>query len=627
MKKNILSVEHPELAKQWHPTKNEGLTPADVTTGSNKRVWWICGKGHEWVAAICKRAIGRNCPYCSGKRACADNCLQTLDPELAAQWHPNKNSDLTPNDVTLGSDKRVWWQCEKGHEWKAVIYSRTSDNCGCPYCSGRYAIKGENDLATVEPLLSKQWHPTKNGTLAPIDVMAGSEKKVWWLCERGHEWKAQINSRTSGCGCPYCSNQRVCADNCLQTLNPELAKQWHPTKNGDLTPNDVTTGSNKKVWWQCEKGHEWKAVISNRSKGRGCRICKGESQTSFPEQAVFFYLKSVFNDTISGEKYKGVWELDIFIPNLNLGIEYDGYYFHKNKQKSDLEKDKYVVSEGIHFIRIMEEERNPHKCYLTGDKICCSTEPTDKQLCDVIQMCFDYIGKNITHTSYNVDIDIKRDRVDIYDLYMMSEKEKSLLSKMPHIAAQWHPTRNLCIKPDMVKPNSDKRFWWLCEKGHEWQAQIKGRVQGNGCPYCAGQLAYSDNCLQTLNPGLAKQWHPNKNGSLTPNDVTQSTSKKVWWLCEKGHEWEASIANRSKGTGCPYCVGKRACANNCLHTLNPELSNQWHPTRNGILTPHDVTTGSSKNVWWMCSKGHEWKSIISNRTKGNACPVCWKKRS
>ena len=71
----------------------------------------------------------------------------------------------------------------------------------------------------------------------------------------------------------------VCADNCLQTVNPSLAAEWHPVKNGRLTTRDVTPGSNKRVWWRCEKGHEWEAIINSRSKGYGrCPYCRGRKK-------------------------------------------------------------------------------------------------------------------------------------------------------------------------------------------------------------------------------------------------------------------------------------------------------------------------------------------------------------
>jgi len=109
------------------------------------------------------------------------------------------------------------------------------------------------------------------------------------------------------------------------------------------------------------------------------------------------------------------------------------------------------------------------------------------------------------------------------------------------------------LTPNNVTSGSGKKVWWKCEKGHEWDAIIGNRAKGRGCPYCAGKLVYEDNCLQTLKPDIAKQWHPTKNGNLTPKDVTIKSDKKVWWLCEKGHKWDAKIGNRTNGTGCPHC--------------------------------------------------------------------------
>jgi positive regulator of sigma E activity len=246
-----------------------------VTLGSNKKAWWVCDKGHEWESKIANRKV-RGCPYCAGRRVCSDNNLAVLNPILAKQWHPTKNGDLSPNMVTLGSNKKAWWVCNKGHEWEAVIYSRQKGRC--PYCAGR-RVCSDNNLAVLNPTLAKQWHPTKNGDLSPNMVTLGSNKKAWWVCDKGHEWEATIPHRTDlkhPTGCPYCAGKKACSDNNLAALNPTLAKQWHPTKNGDLSPNMVTLGSNKKVWWVCDRGHEWEATIKRRTGLKhptGCPYC------------------------------------------------------------------------------------------------------------------------------------------------------------------------------------------------------------------------------------------------------------------------------------------------------------------------------------------------------------------
>lgn len=122
--------------------------------------------------------------------------------------------------------------------------------------------------------LKKEFNFKRNKNLSPRDFTSGSQKKIWWICSRGHEWKAIVGSRTSRrTGCPFCGGQKVSQDNNLKFLHPKIAKEWHPTKNGNKKPSEFTSGSQKKVWWKCAHGHEWESVISNRTKGRGCKKC------------------------------------------------------------------------------------------------------------------------------------------------------------------------------------------------------------------------------------------------------------------------------------------------------------------------------------------------------------------
>ena len=240
----------------------------------------MCEKGHEWQSMVKSRVSGCGCPVCA-KRAIqqGDNDFATTHPELAKQWHPTKNGTLTPQDVTAGAHRKVWWMCEKGHEWQAAVFSRTANGAGCPVCAGKVIVPGENDLRTIYPSIAKEWHAAKNENLTPETVSPYSNRKVWWICERGHAYQAVVAARTMhGSGCPYCAGRKALQGfNDLATIDPKTAAQWHPTLNGSLTPEMVTAGSRKKVWWQCSEGHVWKAAVYSRTGSRksGCSVCVG----------------------------------------------------------------------------------------------------------------------------------------------------------------------------------------------------------------------------------------------------------------------------------------------------------------------------------------------------------------
>ena len=617
---NNLQVLNPALAKEWHPTKNTNLSPSDVTAGSSKKAWWHCSRGHEWEASISHRSSGQGCPYCSGHKISDENSLRTVNPSLAKEWHPTKNNNLTSRDVTSGSNKNIWWLCSNGHEWQARICNRMNGT-GCPYCSNK-KVNEENCLQTINPTLAKEWHLTKNHNLSPSDVTAGSHKKVWWQCSKGHEWNEIVYERNKGNNCPYCSGHRVNDENCLQTINPTLAKEWHPTKNGNLTPKDVTIGVGKKVWWLCSREHEWEAAVYSRNDGNDCPYC--HSQTSQLELRVYTEMKYLFHDAEHRRKISGV-ECDVFLPSLNLAIEIDGSYFHKDKYEQDKKKTNTLTKANVDLIRIRGEGLSK----VSSHDILCKTKKIDFSLVrrliqqilllksidgDIRNRIQDYLTK--------AEFANNQEFIRIWNMLPSPFLELSLESLNTSLAKEWHPTKNGSLTPKDVTIGTGKKVWWLCSKGHEWEAVIGSRNNGLGCPYCSNKKVNDENCLQTINPTLAKEWHPTKNHDLSPNDVTANSNKKVWWLCSKGHEWEAIISTRNKGSNCPYCSSHKVNDENCLQTVNPKLAKEWHPTKNPNLSPSDVTAGSNKKVWWQCSKGHEWEATVCNRNKGRNCPYC-----
>ena len=275
-----VQTENDTLLRQWDTEKNGALTPHDVTYGSNRKPWWRCEKSHEWQAAVYTRTAGAGCPYCAGKRVWHDgNDFSSRYPEIAAEWHPTKNGALSSSDVTPGTHRKVWWKCSAGHEWQAEVKSRVS-GCGCPVCANRVVLPGFNDLATTHPALAAQWHPTKNNGLTPADVVAGTERRVWWRCGKNdrHVWRAAVNSRTfESCGCPFCGGKKVFpGENDLAAQYPALAAEWDAVANAPLTPDRLMPQSNRRVHWICPLGHRYEARVSCRvSKDSGCPYCAG----------------------------------------------------------------------------------------------------------------------------------------------------------------------------------------------------------------------------------------------------------------------------------------------------------------------------------------------------------------
>ena len=611
---NDLKSTFPSLIKEWDYKKNGLLLPEMVTYGSKKKVWWKCKKcGYSWEAEIQNRTKAKptGCPYC------ANRIREKLPNKLTKEWHPTLNGSLLPTDVSPSSSKRVWWKCDKGHEWKMTVVARYKGS-NCPYCDGKY-------LSTGNPELAQEWHPTNNGVLSPNDVRISSKQKVWWLGKCGHEWQAAIGDRSiKKAGCPYCSGNKVLIGfNDLSTVNPLLASEWHPIKNGDKTPEMFTSSSTHMAWWKGECGHEWRATIASRNSGIGCPECTKRQRTSFPEQALYYYLKQVFPNTINSYKdiFANRMELDVFIPTKNVAIEYDGVYWHGNDSSLRKEAEKYEICKknSIRLIRVREDDN-------TGNSTNCDIaigirkSPAFSQIDDMIHD----VLRIIEIDQNSIDIDSERDKNVIQKGYISTLKEQSLLNTFPDIAKEWNIMRNDSLTPDMFKPHSTEIVWWICDKGHEWKASISQRSSGNNCPYCSGKKVLQGfNDLETVEPDLALEWHPTKN-DLSPKDVTKGSGKKVWWLGKCGHEWEARVSDRAiKESKCPYCQRKKLLVGfNDLSTVNPLLASEWHPLNNEHLLPSEVMPTSKKRVWWLGKCGHEWEATISDRNNGNGCPFC-----
>ncbi|WP_416046467.1 zinc-ribbon domain-containing protein [Mycobacterium intracellulare] len=656
----------PLQAEEWHPTLNGDLTPSDVTVSSNRKVWWKCSYcDAAWEAIINNRTRKRStgCKACTRKRLAqtvhvpkAGASLADLHPRLAAELHPTRNRNRTPATVHPGSHTKVWWLCAQcGHEFEMAPRRRTAASpSGCPPCAYRRVgeklsspAPGES-LQAVRPDVAANWHPTLNAPTGPGDVSHASGYRAWWKCgdpNCGHEWQTAVANRTTGkqTGCPLCSRahkHEAEAGESLADLHPELLAEWHPHLNGQLDPRRLKPGSSVAAWWRCRTcNHEWQTTVALRAKaGTGCGPCS-------------------------------------------------------YKKRGTLRKTP--------------------------------------------------------------------------------APDASLAERFPHLVGEWDWDANAGINPAELKPGSDLLVWWQCERrSHRWQARVYRRTgpNPNGCPDCT-HLPDEGRSFAHLNPDIALEWHPTRNGDRRPNEFKPSSAYKAWWKClARGHEWQVSIGNRNGSTAstCPTCTmwgtsasqiriayeliaagvpvvldhpripvsGRRPVAadivvpdycvvieydgsqyhaaagavdrdrrqsvalteagwtvirirpqaleaidRQCVRVGNnatvkqiavatlmklstighhaakldayledpelwagsdadravlnlksrslmsefPDIAAEWHPTRNGTRTPHDINPGSKVPVWWLCPQcGHEWRVRPGHRTKegGTGCPQC-----
>lgn len=445
----------PHLRTEWDASKNASLNLHfdTVPATAMKRVWWCCNKEprHRWQSLVRDRANGRGCPYCFGFLVLPEDSLGGRFPALCAEIDLTKNQKLEINSIPPGSKTEIWWKCPRveSHVWKRAIRSRTSNDQGCPYCS-----IASKSLAQIAPEIAGEWDAAKNFPQNPEAVHAHSKQKVWWICKSNpeHSWQAQIRSRVSGSsGCPHCQKLKgTVALPPLSEFDPNLSAQWHPSKNGALTPSQVTAGTHRKVWWQCplDASHEWQADIRNRARlKRGCPFCARHSAK---------------------------------------------------------------VSFG-----------------------------------------------------------------------------KSLADRFPELARQWHPEKNNSLDPNDFLPGSAVRVWWRCsgEPFHEWEASIYNRTsrQPNGeCPFCRKTRLSDANSLAAVHPEVAAEWHPERNGDLTPNNVTRASGKRAWWRCSKNsnHEWDTIIRARTiHKTSCPHCAIESGSAR-----MQQALLDAAHTNENSLKT-------------------------------------------
>jgi len=499
-------------------------------------------------------------------------------------------------------------------------------------------LEKESSFGFLFPKLLEDWDYSINEK-SPFEYAPYSKNKAHWVCHVcGYRWVAVIGNRTMGRGCPSCSNRvLVQGKNDLATTHPYLCQEWDYEKNAPLLPSQVMHGTSRKAWWICPKGHSYQSAILHRSgnNGTGCPICHSGRQTSFREQAFFYYVSKLYPDAISRFRapFLKKFEIDIYLPQCRFGIEYDGVAWHKeNKIEREVKKYQICKENGIKLIRI-KEKMPPLSFIATADEMYSVENIEDKQQFEeLIHRILERLSFFNFYRMHPLDVNVERDRFKIQRCVM--NLKKTFQDEYPELAKEWHPTKNLELLPNMFKPKSNFKAWWLCKDcQNEYEETIIARATGRRCPVCAIEYqgdTYRMNAVEKkggiTNELLLQEWNYEKNGVLLPKHFTRASEKKVWWKCSKcGYEWMAKISNREHGRGCPCCAHRVVVKGvNDLESQFPHLAKEWNDEKNGDLRPCDFVVGSNKSVWWKCSVcQYEYQAPINRRTSQNSgCRKC-----
>lgn len=556
------------LAEQWHPTLNENLTPDKIAASSKSKIWWICPKNskHQWQAQVYSRHKGIGCPFCSNRAINDENNLARCFPEIASQWHYERNRPVLPEQIAPHSGKKFWWKCKvaEDHIWEASADTR--HKAGCPICANRITVNS-NALTNTHAELLKEWDFERNSHLNPQSINAGSNLKVYWQCKlhKDHFWLAAINKRTAKknpTGCPFCSNLKIASSNCLATTHPQLSKEWCYELNGDLIPEKVVWGSHQKVFWRCEYNseHIWKATIVHRaSRNQGCPECR-ITNTSKNELEILFELMLIFNNI--SPLNNTIWidhkihRVDINIPRLKLVIEYDGSFWHLNKVEKDRQKTHDLIKAGYRVIRLRQLplQKITIEDIITEKEFNCK-KTTDRILLQILQkydidkrtqeLITNYLSKNTTQNSFKYDEFINE---------LKSGEIDKFINRSNHIFNNRYDYSLVNYK------NASEKVEIICTEHGSFLKSPSNHLNGQGCPKC-GRINGGKSKLMGLDVFLEKARLVHGERYDYSNTTYEKTHSNITICCSIHGTFLQSPSNHLRGQGCPHCGREQSILN------------------------------------------------------------------
>jgi hypothetical protein len=462
-----------------------------------------------------------------------EKSLAALFPDVARQLHPTLNGDITAAMISAKSGKIYIWQCDvdQEHIWAASPCNRTLRHSGCPFCDGK-KVDRKKSLLALRPDIAVHWHYELNGELRPEQVTCYSHKRVWWRCRRNseHSFKLPVANRITMSGdCDRCRGKYVTDENRLTLCFPEVAAEFHPTKNRMLYPEsaansrwfrnyfapgeepkrnrkltaaDLPVNAEQLIWWQgkCGPAHDWRATVYDRTHGHGCPFCAGKQVA--PDRSLLATFPAAAKQ---------------FHPSRNGAITAAQILPHSLK--------KYWF-----------------RCFKFADHVFKAT------VCSVVRSWKS--GTNACPHCHGKKV-LYRD---------------SLAAKFPSVAKMLRPRTNT-IDATAIFPNSNEFGDFQCPRVlyHQWKARISWvvrscKTKNTGCPYCAGRKVHKIDSVLIKFPSVARYFDKRPHLFVDPAKLSPGSGQIVPFRCfEAGHHtWRQqvgkAVANYKAGRIlCPQC--------------------------------------------------------------------------
>ena len=502
-------------------------------------------------------------------------------PDLVKEFHPIKNDDLKPENVSYGSGKLIWWICSKQkHEFQHSPNARTSKNIICPYCSG-HRVGDDNNLEFLFPKISKEWDFEKNFPHTPNKVTAFSHKKYWFKCKLNHSYETRISYRTSkGSGCPKCTSSASKSEmRIFSELKHIFSNAIHRHKIKKVEFDIYISPLKLGIEFDGEYWHKNKLKLDEK-KNKFCEK-NNINLIRIREEPLNKISK---NDILIPQRRDGLLKKDLnnIINQIRKIILFEIYPI--DTFRNYLIETKFLNEE--HF-----EEYSKQFPIPTLEKSFLKTHPQYEKFWDYEKNYplrpehFTYgsnrnvwwkCKKNHSYKRVITRKSISKEGCPTCNMDRLKEgkvkvdETNSLSSQFPEIAKEWHPIKNETSLPSQFRKFSSKKVWWQCKNNnkHEWDSRISGRTFKNyGCPICYKetkinpmQLIDETNSLSSQFPDIAKEWHPVRNDNKLPSQFRKFSGKKVWWQCNNNnrHEWHACVSDRTfKRSGCPICYKEK----------------------------------------------------------------------